>query len=284
MRIVDLGKPATHPDRGSTDMTATAQPTRATLDVDGRALSYLDFGGAGRPLVALHGHLSEGASFTALAAALGPEWRVIAPDQRGHGDSDRAPEYTRAGYLADLLALLDHLGIDRAVFLGHSLGAVNAYHLAAERPELVEALIDVDTAAELPDRGASPLAFVLGFPYTAPTREELAAACGPLGAVLGPALRPLPDGSGWRLPFHPRDTVDSETLVHGDHWKQWLATDCPALLIHGLRSQVLPAGQAEAMVARRPGTSYRPLDTDHFVQQADPEGFADAVRTFLATV
>lgn len=264
--------------------TTTAQPVRATLAVDGRALSYLDFGGTGRPLVALHGHLSEGASFTALAAALGPEWRVIAPDQRGHGDSDRAPEYTRAGYLADLVALLDHLGLDRAVLLGHSLGAVNACHLAAERPDLVEALINVDTAADLPDHGASPLAFVLGFPYTAPTREELAAACGPLATVLGPVLRPLADGSGWRLPFHPRDTVDSETLVHGDHWGRWLATDCPALLLRGLRSQVLPADQALAMAARRPRTAYRSLDTDHFVQQADPEGFAAEVRAFLATL
>ncbi|MFF4370581.1 alpha/beta fold hydrolase [Streptomyces sp. NPDC001594] len=264
--------------------TATAQPTRATLTLDGRALSYLDFGGTGRPIVALHGHLSEGASFTALAAALGPQWRVIAPDQRGHGDSDRAPEYTRAGYLADLFALLDHLGIDRAVFLGHSLGAINAYHLAAERPELVEALIDVDTAADLPDHGAGPLDFVLNLPYTAPTSEELVAACGPLAPFLGLVMRPLPDGSGWRLPFHPQDTVDSETRVRGDHWRQWLATDCPALLIHGLRSQVLPEEQARAMVARRPHTAYRALDSDHFVQQADADGFAAAVREFLATL
>lgn len=262
----------------------TALPTRATMTFDGRTLSYLDYGGNGRPLVALHGHLSEGASFAALASALGPEWRVIAPDQRGHGDSQRAREYTRIGYLADLLALLDHLGIDRAVFLGHSLGAVNAYHLACERPELVEALINIDTAVDLPDHGTSPLAFVLDFPYTAATREELAAACGPLAAVLGPVLRPLPGGAGWRLPFHPQDTVDSENLVHGDHWKQWLATDCPALLIHGLRSQVLPAEQAHAMCSRRPGTVYRRLDTDHFVQQADPEGFATAVREFLAGI
>ncbi|MEU4727241.1 alpha/beta hydrolase [Streptomyces sp. NPDC023588] len=262
----------------------TVQPTRAALTIDGRTLSYLDFGGSGRPLVTLHGHLSEGASFTALAAALGPEWRVISPDQRGHGDSDRAPEYTRAGYVADLRALLEHLRIGRAVFLGHSLGAFNALHLAAERPDAVEALINVDGAVDLPDHGASPLAFVLGFPYTAATREELAAACGPLAAVLEPVLRPLPGGSGWRLPFHPQDTVDSENLVHGDHWKQWLATDCPALLIHGLRSQVLPAEQARAMCSRRPGTVYRPLDTDHFVQQADPEGFATAVRQFLASL
>nr|WSX53417.1 alpha/beta hydrolase [Streptomyces sp. NBC_00974] len=262
----------------------TAQPTRATITFDGRTLSYLDYGGNGRPLVALHGHLSEGASFAALASALGPQWRVIAPDQRGHGDSQRASEYTRAGYLADLLALLDHLGIGRAVFLGHSLGAINAYHLASERPELVEALINIDTAVDLPDHGTSPLAFVLDFPYTAATREELAAACGPLAAVLGPVLRPLPGGTAWRLPFHPQDTVDSENLVRGDHWKHWLASDCPALLIHGLRSQVLAAEQAHDMCARRPGTDYRPLDTDHFVQQADPEGFATAVREFLSGI
>ncbi|MGW6705621.1 alpha/beta fold hydrolase [Streptomyces sp. NPDC054956] len=263
---------------------SVAQPTRATLTVDGRALSYLDFGGTGRPLLALHGHLSEGSSFTALAAELGPEWRVIAPDQRGHGDSDRAGDYTRAGYLADLVALLAHLGIDRTVVLGHSLGGINGYHLAAEHPELVEALVNVDAPADLPDHGTSPLAFVLNFPYSAPTREELLAACGPLAPAVAPALRPLPDGAGWRLPFHPGDTVDSENHVHGDHWKQWLATDCPALLIHGLRSQVLPAEQAQDMVGRRPGTSYRPLDTDHFVALADPAGFAAAVREFLAGI
>lgn len=261
---------------------AVAQPTRATLAIGGRALSYLDFGGAGRPLLALHGHLSEGSSFSALAAELGPEWRVIAPDQRGHGDSDRAGEYTRAGYLADLVALLAHLGIDRTVVLGHSLGGINGYHLAAEHPELVAALVNVDTPAELPDHGAGPLAFVLGIPYTAATREDLLAACGPLAPMLAPVLRRLPDDSGWRLPFHPQDTVDSENLVHGDHWKQWLATDCPALLVHALRSQVLPVAQALDMTARRPGTAYRALDTDHFVQQGDPRGFTAAVQEFLA--
>ncbi|MFJ6794881.1 alpha/beta fold hydrolase [Streptomyces sp. NPDC091268] len=260
------------------------QPTRSALTIDGRTLSYLDFGGAGRPLLALHGHLSEGSSFTDLAAALGSDWRVIAPDQRGHGDSDRAEDYARAGYLADLVALLDHLGIDRTVVLGHSLGGINAYHLAAEHPSLVEAFINVDAPVDLPDHGAGPLAFVLNLPYTAAGREDLLAACGPLAPAVGPALRRLPDGSGWRLPFHPQDTVDSETLVHGDHWKQWLATDCPALLIHGLRSQALPTDQALAMAERRPGTTYCALDTDHFVLRADPDGAATALRAFLAGI
>ncbi|MEU7556620.1 alpha/beta hydrolase [Streptomyces sp. NPDC044571] len=267
----------------ATTTTRTARPVRAALDLDGRTLSYLDYGGTGRPLLALHGHLSEGASFTALAAALGPGRRVIAPDQRGHGDSDRAPDYTRGGYVADLHALVDHLGLDRFAVLGHSLGAVNACHLAAELPHRVEALINLDTPADLPRADVSPLAFVLSVPYTADSREELLAALGPAAPMLGGALRPLSEG-GWRLPFHPQDTVTSENAVHGDHWEQWLAVDCPALLLHGTSSQVLSAEHAAEMVARRPRTTYAALDADHFVQLRDPEGVHTAVRSFLAGV
>ncbi|MFG2987971.1 alpha/beta fold hydrolase [Streptomyces sp. NPDC048257] len=264
-------------------MRGSVRPVRAALDIDGRSLSYLDFGGVGRPLLALHGHLSEGASFAALADALGPGWRVIAPDQRGHGDSDRADGYTRAGYVADLRALVDHLGLDRFTVLGHSLGAINASHLAAELPERVDALINLDTAAFIPAQDASPLAFVLALPYSAATREELLHALGPAAPMLGGALRPLPQG-GWRLPFHPQDTVASETAVHGDHWKQWLATSCPALLLHGTSSQVLTAEHAAEMTTRRHRTTYAPLDADHFLQLRDPEGVHAAVQTFLAGI
>ncbi|MEV6750671.1 alpha/beta fold hydrolase, partial [Streptomyces sp. NPDC051080] len=80
---------------------APGQPVRAHLTTpDGRHLSYLDFGPAeGRPLLGLHGHLGEGADFADLARDLSPDgWRVVAPDQRGHGDSDRAKQYDRNGY------------------------------------------------------------------------------------------------------------------------------------------------------------------------------------------
>jgi pimeloyl-ACP methyl ester carboxylesterase len=123
------------------DVTGHATAARAELTVDGRRLSYLDFGGPGRPLVALHGHLSEGAAFAHLAQALGAEWRLIAPDQRGQGESDRAGDYSREGYLADLQALLDHLRLDRVALLGHSLGAINAYQFAARHPERVTVLV-----------------------------------------------------------------------------------------------------------------------------------------------
>ncbi|MFD9334074.1 alpha/beta fold hydrolase [Streptomyces sp. NPDC060028] len=257
---------------------------RHELKIDDRTLSYLDFGGAGRPLLALHGGLSEGAHFTGLAAALGDEWRVIAPDQRGHGDSALACEYSREGYVRDAAALLEHLDPGGPVpVLGFSLGGINAYHLAAARPDLVSALVNVDAPVESPRQdGPSFWDFLRDLPYTAPTREELVAALGPLGEGVAPFLRPLPEDTGWRLPFHPQATLATLAEGDGSRWDVWLAGRCPALLIHGLRSEVLPLELAEAMVARRPGTSYAGLDTEHFVPFQDPDGFAEAVRTFLA--
>src|SRR5258707_5907341 len=84
------------PNARSTTVNAiTLHPARAALDLDGRRLSYLDFGGNGRPLLALHGHLDQGATFAPLAHALAPQRRVIAPDHRRHGASDPASDYTR---------------------------------------------------------------------------------------------------------------------------------------------------------------------------------------------
>lgn len=264
------------------DITANATATRAELVIDGRRLSYLDFGGTGRPIVALHGHLSEGATFAHLARTLGPEWRLIAPDQRGQGESDRAADYAREGYLADLLALLDHLELDRVVLLGHSLGGVNAYQFAARHPERVRALVNAEGPVAFGLDGANPLGFLLELPYEAPTRDALVAGLGAAAPYFSDRLRENADGS-WRLPFHPQDMYRSEEQVHGDHWDDWTATACPALLVHGTRG-VIPPEQVRAMAGRRAGTVSAELDADHFVCTADPDAFAAEVRAFLTTL
>ncbi|MFC0599526.1 alpha/beta fold hydrolase [Streptomyces palmae] len=267
---------------------ASDHATRAYLTApDGRRLSYLDLGPAeGRPLLALHGHLGEGADFVELARALGPDgWRVIALDQRGHGDSDRAQRYDRDGYLADLLLLLTHLGLEHRPLpiLGHSLGAINGYHLAAAKPDAVSALINIDGPASLPVVDPVPLSFLLDLPYSAPTREELREelllACGALTPLLESGLRPHHEG--WRLGCHPADMVDSDTRVLGDHWRQWLGSRCPALLLHGTASTVLPTAQAREMASRRPRTALVELDADHWVHLRRPKESAAAIRRFL---
>ncbi|MEV3873530.1 alpha/beta hydrolase [Streptomyces sp. NPDC049906] len=251
---------------------------------DGRRLSYLDLGPAGgRPLLALHGHLGEGVDFVPLARRLARDgWRVFAPDQRGHGDSDRAHRYDRAGYLDDLERLLTHLGLGERPLpvLGHSLGAVNGYHLAADRPGAVSALVNVDGPAHLPVISPPPLSFLRGLPYTAPTRGELLAACGSLAPLFERGLRLHPEG--WRLGCHPEDMIDSDARLLGDHGEVWSASECPALLLHGTASTVLPTAQARAMADRRPRTELVELDADHWVHLRRPEESAAAVRRFLA--
>ncbi|MFE3196127.1 alpha/beta fold hydrolase [Nocardia sp. NPDC059240] len=256
--------------------------TRNTLDIAGRTLSYLDFGGTGRPLLALHGHMSDAESFTGLAERLTGGWRLIALDQRGHGHSDRPADYTRAGYIADVVALLDHLGIDSVVLLGHSLGGVNAYQLAAQQPQRVEAIINADTAVALGLGGGNPFEFLRTLPYEAASHQQLIDEMGPFASFFGPLIRERADGS-WGLPFHPLDIIESEEQVHGDHWADWLASSCPALVIRGGRGTpgTIPADQARAMVDRRPHTRLVELDTDHFVYTDDPDGFAKAVNEFL---
>lgn len=262
----------------------TNNAKRSALTIAGRTLSYVDFGGPGRLLLALHGHMSEGMSYAELAAHLAPNWRVIAPDQRGHGASDRAADYRREGYIADLEALMDHLSLDRAVLLGHSLGAINAYQFAARHPDRVTALINAEGRAELGLDGSNPLSFVLNLPDgTAPTKEAFRAELGPYAPHFESALRERPDGT-WGLHFHPQDIYNSEGHVHGNHWADWTASSCPALLVRGTKGGVLPAEQAQQMVHRRPGTRLVELETDHFVYTNDPTGFVDAIRGFLATV
>jgi pimeloyl-ACP methyl ester carboxylesterase len=254
------------------------EPARACLDLGGRLLSYLDFGGPGPALVALHGHFGEGRTFTALAERLAPRWRVIAPDQRGHGRSDRPADFSREGYLADLEALLDHLALGPVVLLGHSLGGLNAYQFAARNPDRVRALVIEDIGAEIGD----DLSFCLGWPRRAPTRATLLEQLADSARYLTDAVREHPDG--WGLAFRPEDMVASHAAVRGDHWSDWLATDCPALLLHGRRSDALDARQAEAMAARRPRTRLVTLDTGHTVHESDPTGFAEAVDRFLGTL
>ena len=250
--------------------------TRSSFERGGLRLSFLDAGGDGRPLIALHAHWLEAATFEPLAGALAPAWRVVALDQRGHGESDHASSYERADYLGDLGALLDHLGIGAAVLLGNSLGGVNAYQFAARHPERATALIVEDIGAVIAD----DTSFALKWGGTYPTRDALEAAIGPrFVPFLQSSFRQVSDG--WRLAFDPRDTVASQRALNGDHWADWLSTVCPALLIRGAESRVTSASHLEEMARRRPNTRLVTLAGGHVVHADNPEAFAATVREFL---
>ncbi|MFD3543649.1 alpha/beta fold hydrolase [Streptomyces sp. NPDC058662] len=214
---------------------------------DGRRLAYTDFGGPGAPLLALHAHFESGGSFERLAREVGPAWRVIALDQRGHGESDRAAEYTREGYVADGALVLEELGLGPAVVLGHALGGVNAYQLAARRPDLVRAVVVGDVGAVVED----DLSFARRWPARAGTRAGFLAGVGSAAASLGGSLREYPDG--WGTACVVEDVVESQRELNGDHWADWLGVRRPTLLVRGDRSGVLSAELAREMTVRRAG-------------------------------
>ncbi|MER6999272.1 alpha/beta hydrolase [Streptomyces sp. NPDC000410] len=244
--------------------------------VDGRRLSYLDFGGPGAPLLALHGHYNEASAFAPLAEALSPRWRVIALDQRGHGESDRAPRYERDDYVSDVAAFHRHLGIGPVALLGHSLGGVNAYQYAARQPDQICALIVEDIGAVVD----CDWRFTLRLPRHAPSRQELAAALGPAAPYLECAVRRSADG--WGFSFDAEDTVASQKALNGDHWQDWTAVACPTLLIRGTDSDELTASHAREMINRRAGQAHLvELPAGHVVHHDAPARFADAVQSFL---
>lgn len=85
-----------------------------SLENDGDILSFLDAGGDGKPLLALHGHWMGASDFAGVAEDLSPEWRVIALDQRGFGETDHGAAHSIAAYIGDVVALLDR-GLDRGL-------------------------------------------------------------------------------------------------------------------------------------------------------------------------
>ena len=252
---------------------------RHTYQHNGMIFSYLDDDGPGQPLIALHAHWMEATTFEPLAAALHPVWRVIAPDQRGHGYTDHADSYTRQDYLDDLLAFFHHLEIPEAVLLGNSLGGVNAYQFAARYPDHVRALIAEEVGAEVHEDTSFALAWAGSYPSWDALAERV-------GSRLTPYLQDSfrETSHGWQLAFDPEDTVASQISLNGSHWDDWLASSCPALLLRGRDSRVSNADQMEQMVARRPNTTMKILPGGHVLHHDKPVEFTAAVLAFLETL
>jgi pimeloyl-ACP methyl ester carboxylesterase len=101
--------------------------------------------GKGPAVVCLHGLTANHTCWQSLADVLSPEYRLIAYDLRGRGESDKPPRgYSLQTHGADLDALLDHFGLQRAVIMGHSLGAMIAVSFAARYPRRVAKLVLID--------------------------------------------------------------------------------------------------------------------------------------------
>ncbi|MBI1257650.1 MAG: alpha/beta fold hydrolase [Chloroflexi bacterium] len=118
--------------------------TEKSFDTGELTLKYIE-GGSGAPMVLLHGLTAQKLGWYSVFPEVSKHWHVYAPDLRGHGNSDRAPDnqYHNADYARDVIALLKFIG-EPVVLVGHSLGAMTAIVTAAQYPEGVRDLVLLD--------------------------------------------------------------------------------------------------------------------------------------------
>ena len=129
------------------------------VEVAGGRLATFRLGAqrADAPVVlAIHGITSTSRTWLATARALGDRAALIAVDLRGRGGSHQLPPpFGLDAHVRDMIAVLDHLGLERAVVTGHSLGAYVAARLATTHPDRVERLVFVDGGLIIPESRAA---------------------------------------------------------------------------------------------------------------------------------
>lgn len=253
---------------------------RKSFANNGVTLSYLDAEGDGEPVIALHAYWMEAGTYGEVARQLGPDWRIIALDQRGHGHSDKPADLSWDAFVGDLEALLDHLGLRAPVILmGNSLGGTVAFKLAARAPDRVRAMV-IEESLAVEDM---ELDFMRGWAGVFPTRDALLEAVGERMAwSVEPSIRQTEDG--FTLAFSPTKLADAQAALNGDFWSEWLTTTCPVLLVRGLESRAVDEDMLQEMSSRRGNTRLESLPAGHVVHHDAPAPFVALVRDFLTSV
>jgi len=140
---------------------------------NGMTIAYVELGTPqGKPVVLIHGYTDSARDWTPLVPYLAPDLRLILVDIRGHGSSSK-PEccYTLLDFAYDIKLLMDHLGIQRAAIVGHSLGSVIAQALAEYWPERTDRVVLISSSGG-PRIGAPPKPRKFDFPASIRALKE----------------------------------------------------------------------------------------------------------------
>jgi pimeloyl-ACP methyl ester carboxylesterase len=150
LAIAPLNAPS---QAAAVDQSAWAGLKKEVRLANGLRLVYVELGNPkGEPLLLLHGYTDTSRSWSLLVPYLG-KYRLLIPDQRGHGAAD-APEccYGTSQYAFDAKLFMDALGVDRAAVAGHSMGSMVAITIAAEYPDRVSSIVLIGSTALAPVR------------------------------------------------------------------------------------------------------------------------------------
>lgn len=244
-------------------------------------------GGQGRPLVLVHGLMGRGATWPRQLPwlrRLGSVYTYDAPWHRGRDCPDPHPISTER-FVADLGDAVSALGAPVAL-LGHSMGGLHSWCLAAERPDLVSALVVEDMAPDFVGRTTGPWEpWVHALPVEFGSAEQVFAEFGPVAGQYFLEAFDRTD-TGWRLHGFPERWLEiAAQWGTRDYWSQWQAVRAPALLIEAEHS-VAPPGQMLEMrrmhETASPTTYLRVAGAGHLVHDDAPQEYRLAVESFLA--
>ena len=241
------------------------EPRTGVERVNGVALAYRHWPAPSRshrpPAVLLHGVLQTSAGMRHLAEHLALDREVVVPDLRGRGDSEQpADGYDPATMAGDVAALIEMLGLTQPALIGRLHGGLIAYHLAAQRPELVSGIALGDANPEVSaERAAGMIASIESLPRRFATYDE-ATRFYEEGLRLSPdrARHDIPsdlepDGKGgyrWRHDLDVVARIAHATLPRSD-WDILSNVKCPALILRGQRGQITDE-TAERMLRTMP--------------------------------
>jgi pimeloyl-ACP methyl ester carboxylesterase len=252
------------------------------------------------PIVLLHGLRGFSGTWRALAATFSRQYRLIAPDQRGRGDSDWDPDwnYYTDAYLADLEAVVERFGLRRFALVGHSMGGTTSYVYAHRHPQRLAALVieDIAPGASIAGPGAQRVvAEMLTLPkyfdswaeartYWRTQRSNLSEQA--VEQRVAESLRAAPDGKiVWRYDARGigQTRVDPDPKRVVDLWPIVEQLQVPTLIIRGQRSDFCPEETVAEMIRRNARISSVTLaNAGHYVHDDAPGLFAQHLADFLS--
>jgi pimeloyl-ACP methyl ester carboxylesterase len=274
---------------------STAEPRHHSAALNGLTFHWVEWGPPeGRPVIALHGLSSMCRIWDPLGRHLGERYRLIALDQRGHGDTSwpDEPAYGTDDYVADLEALVDRLSVSQFGLVALSMGGMNAMSFSARNPRLVSALVVVDirpaldpdkrpnreqdrrTAAEGHMKWPNLEAAFLARKFTHPHTPDHS-----IRHHVQQLLKELPDGR-WTNKHDPRVSYFWRPT---NLWGSLGQIESPVLIVRGGKSDVLPTATAEEMRAAFRDCELCTIElAGHTVPEDQPEEFNALVDAFLS--
>ncbi len=260
----------------------------------GVRLHYRDWGEPAAPVVVLlHGSGLTARAYDALARGLADRFRVIVPDLRGHGESDRSEEYTWERALDDIDGVVRTFSMAPVSIVGHGIGAQLAAAYAGRRPTAVLRAVLVDWApgATYTPEYRQALDDIYGRRTIGSPEEILRIARESHPNLLDDAFRHviatnLVAGEDRRLTwrFDPRALCDGlafqiDEMTVTEQIRKIL---CPTLLVRATDSQYVTRDQAARTIGRlRDGRLIQIPESGHWVPWEQPERLLQVVRTFL---